>query len=399
MSEAASAEASTPAAAGDAAAPAPPAVDPNQPPGPYPVQQAAEGGQQPPPPAGYPGYPPQYYQHYGYPPHPAGFQPSAEGAAEAGAGAAGGAGAHGNAPHGGAYPGYPPAYAFHGQHYPGQYPYGAAAGVPPGQPPAQPPAASAPPPAAGAGAVPQQPDDSKADETTAAAAAAGQDGDSAASAKDKAANGSKPTVMAGTDKYGKPRIETVGYAPPSAIAALKQGSPQNKEEPLSTAAVEPMKQDFYFFAVDNKEEYLAQAKAAVREAISTAPPTTETIEEDDPYLTMTNLNERLMASWLEQPRSVRTQYLSKEEGDRRRFQLDDEVASRHCATLTARSRSPRIAKRFEFEPAKPDQPFPTLSELNREKDGANKRAAAATAENDGEANAKRSRASASNESV
>lgn len=391
MSEAASAGASAPAAAAGAAAPAPSAVDPNQSSGPYPVQQAAEGGQQQPPrPAGYPGYPPQYYQHYGYPPPPAGFQPSAEGAAAAGAGAAGGAGAHGNAPHGGAYPGYPPAYAFHGQHYPGQYSYGAAAGVAPGQPPA-PPAASAPPPAAGA--VPHQPDGSKADETT--PAAAGQDGESAASAKDNAANGSKPTVMAGTDKYGKPRIETVGYAAPSAIAALKQGSPENKEEPLSSTVVEPMKHDFYFFVLDNKEECLAQAKAAVREAISTAPPTTETIEEDDPYLTMTNLNERLMASWLTQPRSVRTQYLSKEEGDRRRFQLDDEVASRHCATLTARSRSPRMAKKFEFESAKPDKPFPTISELNKEKDVANKRPAAATTENDGEADAKRSRASES----
>ena len=384
MSEAASAEAPAPAAAG-AAAPAPQAVDPNQPPGLYPVQQAAEGGQQPPHPSGYPGYPPQYYQHYGYPPPPAGFQPSAEGAAAAAsAGAAGGAGAHGNAPHGGAYPGYPPAYAFHGQHYPGQYPHGATAGVAPGQPPA--------PPAGGP--VPHQPDGSKADETTSAAAAQG--GDSAASARDKAANGSKPTVMAGSDKYGKPRIETVGYAPPSAIAALKQGSPENKEEPLNTTVVEPMKQDFYFFALDNKEECLAQAKAAVREAISTAPPTTETIEEDDPYLTMTNLNERLMASWLTQPRSVRTQYLSKEEGDRRRFQQDDEVASRHCATLTARSRSPRMAKKFEFESAKPDKPFPTISELNKEKEGATKRPAEATAENDGEADAKRSRASASN---
>ena len=392
MSEAASAEASATSAAGSAAtAPAPTAVDPNQPPGPYPIQQAAgEGGQQqPPPPAGYPGYPPQYYQHYGYPPPPAAsgaFQPSAEGAeAAAGGGAQGG-----NAPHGGAYPGYPPAYAFHAQHYPGQYPYGAAVGVL-GQP--LPPSANAPPPTDGA--APHQADGSKADEATSAKTAVPRGGASAASTKDDAANGGKPRVMAGTDKYGKPRIETVVGKAPLAIAALRQGSPQNKEEPLSSIAVEPMKQDFYFFAVDNKEECLTQAKAAVREAISTAPPTNATIEEDDPYLTMTNLNERLMASWLAQPRSVRTQYLSKEEGDRRRFQQDDEVASRHCATLTARSRSPRIAKRFEFEPSKSDQPFPAASELNNEKDGANKRPASATA-NDGEADAKRSRADDSN---
>jgi len=204
--------------------------------------------------------------------------------------------------------------------------------------------------------------------------------------------------MASTDKYGKPRIETVGSAPPSAIAALRQGSPQNKEEPLSTTAVDPMKQDFYFFAVDNKEECLTQAREAVREAISTAPPTNAAIEENDPYLTMTNLNERLIASWLAQPRPVRLQYLSKEEEDRRRFQLDDEVASRHCATLTARSRSPKMTKRFEFDPAKPDQPFPSASELNQEKEGesaAKKRPAAATAKNDGESVAKKNRPNSS----
>jgi hypothetical protein len=55
-----------------------------------------------------------------------------------------------------------------------------------------------------------------------------------------------------------------------------------------------------------------------------------------------------------------------------------------------------MAKKFEFESAKPDKPFPTISELNKEKEGATKRPAEATAENDEEADAKRSRASASN---
>jgi hypothetical protein len=32
-----------------------------------------------------------------------------------------------------------------------------------------------------------------------------------------------------------------------------------------------------------------------------------------------------------------------EEADRKRFMSEDEVASRHCATLTARKRSPKIS--------------------------------------------------------
>lgn len=397
MSEVASAEAppsAAPAAPppGQASAPPPPA-DPNHQPlptlrqnGPYPTQQTAvgdaEGGQHQPPPPGYPGYPPQYYQHYGYPP-PGAFQqppPPSEGAAA------------GNA-QGGAYPGgYPPAYAFHGQqHYPGQYPYGAAPGAPGQAPPPQAPSADGPP---------QRPD-GKVGEAAAAEGAGGttsaKEGGNAVSTKTttkkkNTANGN--TVVASTDKNGKSRTETVGSVPAS-IAALKEGSSAQKEEPI-IIDVEPMKQDFYFYAADNKEECLEQARAAVREAISTAPPTNSAIEEDDPYLTMTNLNERLIASWQAQARPVRMQYLSKEEDDRRRFQLDDEVASRHCATLTARSRSPRQgARKFEVDPVKTEQPFPPDSELNKEKEGAaaKKRPAAAASENDGEADAKKSRAS------
>jgi len=268
----------------------------------------------------------------------------------------------------------------------------------PGQqpPPPQAPSANGPPPPGGAS---QQPDGTVGEASAAAAAGAttgAKERINTASTKNHAASGSsagRDTVTAGTDKFGKPRIETVGSVPAS-IAALRQGSPINKEEPLTTA-VEPMKQDFYLYAVDNMEECLEQARAAVREAISTAPPTNTAIEEDDPYLTMTNLNERLMASWQAQSRPVRMQYLSKEEEDRRRFQLDDEVASRHCATLTARSRSPKVARKFEFDPVKTDQPFPSASELNNEKEGAatKKRSAAAASEDDGEAGAKKSRSS------
>lgn len=41
------------------------------------------------------------------------------------------------------------------------------------------------------------------------------------------------------------------------------------------------------------------------------------------------------------PPSTRAHYLKLEENDRKRFMSEDEVASRHCATLTARKRSPK----------------------------------------------------------
>jgi hypothetical protein len=58
------------------------------------------------------------------------------------------------------------------------------------------------------------------------------------------------------------------------------------------------------------------------------------------YLVNSSLNCRIMKAWEDLTLTEREVYEKKEQEDRRRFMQDDEVASRHCATLTARARSP-----------------------------------------------------------
>lgn len=64
--------------------------------------------------------------------------------------------------------------------------------------------------------------------------------------------------------------------------------------------------------------------------------------EVDLYLVNTNLNSRLMKEWEDASQVLRDEYMEKEEEDRKRFMADDEIASQHCATLTARARSPQF---------------------------------------------------------
>jgi hypothetical protein len=56
------------------------------------------------------------------------------------------------------------------------------------------------------------------------------------------------------------------------------------------------------------------------------------------------LNSRLIKEWEDASQIVREAYMEKEEEDRKRFMADDEIASRHCATLTARARSPQFGR-------------------------------------------------------
>merc|ERR1712151_22330 len=51
--------------------------------------------------------------------------------------------------------------------------------------------------------------------------------------------------------------------------------------------------------------------------------------------------------WTESTQATRSAYMVKEEEDRKRFMNAEEVASQHCATLTARAKSPAFAKRGE----------------------------------------------------
>ena len=119
-------------------------------------------------------------------------------------------------------------------------------------------------------------------------------------------------------------------------------SPEDAELERQRAAadvmskVKPMRSAFHFF-VDDMEENLRQvAEEEVRRSTGAEE------EEVDLYLLNTNLNSRLMKEWENADQDIRDVYITKEDEDRKRFMADDEVASRHCATLTARARSPRF---------------------------------------------------------
>jgi len=99
------------------------------------------------------------------------------------------------------------------------------------------------------------------------------------------------------------------------------------------SSVKPMRSAFHFFVNDMQDKLRQVALEEVKRSTQS--------EEVDLYLLNTNLNSRLMKEWEDAEQSVRDAYMDKEEADRKRFMADDEIASRHCATLTARARSPR----------------------------------------------------------
>ena len=89
--------------------------------------------------------------------------------------------------------------------------------------------------------------------------------------------------------------------------------------------VHPMKSDFYFFASENKDEQMAKVKE-------------EQVKDDNSaFHSLSALNERILKKWEHASQKDRTWYKSKEETDRYRFMSEDEIASRHCATLTSRT--------------------------------------------------------------
>lgn len=93
--------------------------------------------------------------------------------------------------------------------------------------------------------------------------------------------------------------------------------------------VKPMRTEYHFFVDDNRDKALAEAEKELGE------------HGHDKMMLFTNMNARLMKLWEDSSDATRAEYLVKEEEDRRRFMTQDEIASRHCATLTARARSPR----------------------------------------------------------
>lgn len=78
-------------------------------------------------------------------------------------------------------------------------------------------------------------------------------------------------------------------------------------------------------------------------------------EKLDPLLVNTNLNTRLKMAWENLTNDERDAFMIKEEEDRRRFMEEDEIASRHCATLTARGKSPRTTEKADKFSSKSDE--------------------------------------------
>ncbi len=94
--------------------------------------------------------------------------------------------------------------------------------------------------------------------------------------------------------------------------------------------VSPMRSDFHFFAEENKDAATSIDKEASGSSSKDGKKTA--------FQSVSELNERLMSMWEKSSSSDRNAFMVKEEADRERFMNEDEIESRHCATLTSRTR-------------------------------------------------------------
>ena len=129
----------------------------------------------------------------------------------------------------------------------------------------------------------------------------------------------------------------------SKIAATYNNNPDKEAEiEEDELQVDPMKQDFHFYATDNYKTLNPICEKQLDKSYSNGTiPASKSTSKDHLYLLTTLLNARLIQNWETVQPSTRDAYLKKEESDRKRFMSEEEVASRHCATLTARRRSPK----------------------------------------------------------
>jgi len=128
----------------------------------------------------------------------------------------------------------------------------------------------------------------------------------------------------------------------TSVSVIKNvGSEVDEEEDLIAQKVNPMRSDFHFYAIDQKDEQNEVARGIVKRHLQAGDLKEENEQDLDPCLIITCLNERLMKCWEHEKPIVRATFFAKEEEDRRRFMTEDEIASRHCATLTARAKSPK----------------------------------------------------------
>lgn len=130
-------------------------------------------------------------------------------------------------------------------------------------------------------------------------------------------------------------------APKKKDGATKLSSSNNELDLGEEPKVDPMKQDFHFYAMDQYELVKQVCQRQLDDAFADGSISSQMGAENQLYLLTTLINARLIKNWEDAPSSTRAEYLKKEEADRKRFMSEEEVASRHCATLTARRRSPK----------------------------------------------------------
>jgi hypothetical protein len=128
---------------------------------------------------------------------------------------------------------------------------------------------------------------------------------------------------------------------------------------ITPAEVKPIQTDFHFFAKENAAKFRKLAEKDVRASLAEGEPL-------DPFLVNSNLNTRLMKAWEGLTKEQRDAYMVQEEEDRRRFMEEDEIASRHCATLTARGKSPNTTKVAAAAAAVAANAAKQLQELKKE---------------------------------
>jgi hypothetical protein len=116
---------------------------------------------------------------------------------------------------------------------------------------------------------------------------------------------------------------------------------------LTHDEVKPIQTDFHFFVKEHMADYRKLAEEEVRK--SQNPDDLDSNKKVDPMMVNSNLNTRMAKAWEDLKKEQHDLYLVKEEKDRRRFMDEDEVASRHCATLTARGKSPKNTEKSDFK--------------------------------------------------
>lgn len=131
---------------------------------------------------------------------------------------------------------------------------------------------------------------------------------------------------------------------------------------ISLAEVKPIQSDFHFFVHEMRPSFLSAAEAEVSRAIVVHEAPIEKNTTKYNYLVNSNLNCRLLHAWEKMTMDERTEFMKKEEEDRRRFMDEDEVASRHCFTLTARVRSPNKNKMQSFKGVENGEDYEDLPE-------------------------------------